>query len=265
MVSNVSAGLSGTGGGQQNGLDAAGRLFAQHNGPGGPDVAALADAIKARAAGDPPGAAALRSAIEARLSPVDQGGLARALDGNSSSGIVSLAKPAAPASAKVKVETFKDADAFNEAANDAAPNTRYQYGDYSYTTDAKGRVAVAEGEVSLDPTGRNDPDLQAEIGHEGKKTDIGFHLIADRFGGQTNRLNVVPGNGRSVGDGEPNLNQGAYKHFENTVAGLAESHKVEVRIEPEYNKSNTGVRPDRFEASYRVDGGAWHTQAFVNK
>jgi hypothetical protein len=264
MVSNVSAGTGGPPRGE-HGLDSASRLFAQHDGPGGPDVGALADAVKARAEGDPKGAAELQSQIEARLSPVDQGAFARSLGQQSSSGFVPLGRAEATPRTSVKVETFKDADAFNEAANDAAPNTRYEYKDYSYTTDGDGRVIIAEGEISLDPTGRNDPDLQAAIGHEGKKTDIGFHLIGDRFGGQTNRLNVVPGNGKPIGDGEPNLNNGAYKQFENTVAELAEDHKVEMRIEPEYNKSNDSNRPDRFEASYRVDGGAWMTQSFVNK
>jgi hypothetical protein len=167
----------------------------------------------------------------------------------------------------VKVRKFDDADAFNAAANNAAPNTRYEYGAYSYTTDAKGRVDVAEGKVGLEATGRNDPDLQAQIGHEGRKTDIGFHIIGDRFGAQTNRLNVVPGNGKPIGDGKPNLNQGDYKRFENTVAKLAENPKnnVEVKIQAKYDAANGSARPDSFEASYRVNGGAWRTQAFVNK
>lgn len=174
---------------------------------------------------------------------------------------------AGTARTSARVRTFDDADAFNAAANNAAPNTRYEYGSYSYTTDAKGRVDVAEGRISLAPTGRNDPDLQADIGHEGRKTDIGFHIIGDRFGAQTNRLNVVPGNGKPIGDGQPNLNQGAYKRFENMVAKLAENPKnaVEVRIRAAYDDANASSRPDSFEASYRVNGGAWRTQTFVNK
>lgn len=167
----------------------------------------------------------------------------------------------------VKVRKFDDAASFNAAANHAAPNTRYEYGRYSYTTDAKGRVSTAEGQVKLDATGRNDPALQAEVGHEGRKTDIGFHIIGDRFGAQTNRLNVVPGNGRPIGDGRPNLNQGDYKRFENTVARLAENprNKVEVRINADYADGNASARPDTFRAEYRVNGGAWRTQTFVNK
>lgn len=171
------------------------------------------------------------------------------------------------AKAAAKVRKFEDAASFNDAANHAAPNTRYEYGDYSYTTDAKGRVDVAEGRIGLTPTHRNDPALQAQIGHEGRTTDIGFHIIGDRFGAQTNRLNVVPGNGRPIGDGKPNLNQGDYKRFENTVAKLAENpgNTVDVRIQAQYKGTNAGSRPDSFQAQYRVNGGVWRTQTFVNK
>ncbi|MCJ2189066.1 DNA/RNA non-specific endonuclease [Novosphingobium beihaiensis] len=164
------------------------------------------------------------------------------------------------------VRRFDNADDFNAAANAATPNTRYEYGAYSYSTDARGRVDVAEGTLDLTPTGRNDPALQAEIGHEGKPTDVGFHLIADRFGGQTNRLNVVPGNGKPLGDGTANLNQGAFKRFENTVADLAgDGRTVEVRITAQYDAANASNRPDSFRAQYRVEGGDWITRQFTNK
>ncbi len=167
----------------------------------------------------------------------------------------------------IAVRQFDNAADFNRAANNAAPNTRYEFGEYSYTTDAQGRISVAEGEISLTATGRNDPDLQAAIGREGRPTDIGFHLIADRFGGQTNRLNVVPGNGRPIDDGLPNLNQGAFKRFENRVAGLAEQpgNRVEMRIRAEYDPTNASNRPDRLVGEYRVNGGNWISQDFVNK
>ena len=167
----------------------------------------------------------------------------------------------------IAVRQFDNAADFNRAANNAAPNTRYEFGEYSFTTDANGRISVAQGEVSLTATGRNDPDLQSAIGREGRPTDIGFHLIADRFGGQTNRLNVVPGNGRPLADGLPNLNQGAFKRFENRVAGLAEQpgNRVEMRIRAEYDPTNVSNRPDRLVGEYRVNGGNWLSQTFVNK
>ena len=161
---------------------------------------------------------------------------------------------------------FDSADDFNIAANAAQPNTVYAFGNYRYTTDAESRVIRAEGKVELAPAGRNDPTLQTGIGNEGRETDVGFHLVADRFGGQTNRLNVVPGNGKPIGDGLPNHNNGAYKRFENEMARLREAgHDVEVRISPEYTAGNTSTRPDSFIAEYRTDGGRWIEHEFPNK
>lgn len=165
-----------------------------------------------------------------------------------------------------RLYNFTDADEFNTAANAAKPDAVYQMGDFRWTTDGQGRVATAEGKVELAPMGRNDPKLQTAIGNEGKTTDVGFHLIADRFGAPTNRLNVVPGNGKPIGDGLPNLNNGAYKQFENNLATLrAEGKAVDMRVHAQYNPGNTSARPDAFVAEYRVDGGRWVSQKFINK
>lgn len=159
-----------------------------------------------------------------------------------------------------------DAAAFKSAAEHATPNRTYQFGSYSWTTDAEGRTVEAEGTVELTPAGR-DTALQEQIGKGGAPTDVGFHLIGDRFNGPTNRLNVVPGNGKPLTDGLPNLNQGAYKRFENQVAHLAAdpNDTVEVRVEPHYNAGNLTNRPDGFTAAYRVNGGDWIEREFVNK
>jgi len=161
---------------------------------------------------------------------------------------------------------LEDADAFKAAAEHAAPNTKYEFGSYSWTTDARGRTVQAEGEVELTPAGR-DTGLQEQIGKEGAPSDVGFHLIGDRFNGPTNRLNVVAGNGKPLADGLPNLNQGAYKRFENQVAQLASDphNTVELRIQPQYSPSNLTTRPDGFSAAYRVNGGDWIEREFVNK
>jgi DNA/RNA non-specific endonuclease len=182
-------------------------------------------------------------------------------------GAVRQGNEVAGAAVDIAVRRFDNAGDFNRAANNALPNTRYEFGNYSYTTDARGRISTSEGQISLTPTGRNDPDLQSQIGREGRPTDIGFHVIADRFGGQTNRLNVIPGNGRPIGDGQPNLNQGAYKRFENRVATLAEQsdNNVEIRVTTQYDASNITNRPDDIIGAYRVNGGDWIEQSFVNK
>jgi hypothetical protein len=165
-----------------------------------------------------------------------------------------------------RVIHLEDADAFKAAAEHAAPNTTYEFGSYSWTTDAEGRTIQAEGEVELTPAGR-DTGLQEQIGKEGAPSDVGFHLIGDRFNGPTNRLNVVAGNGKPLADGLPNLNQGAYKRFENQVAQLAADphNTVELRIQPQYNPGNLTSRPDGFSAAYRVNSGDWIEREFVNK
>lgn len=173
----------------------------------------------------------------------------------------------ADAARALPVRRFDNADDFNRAANNAAPNTIYEFGNYRYTTDAQGRVAVAEGRATIDPVGRNNPTLQRQIGNEGRSTDVGFHIIADILGGQTNRLNVVPGNGVPLGDGVPNLNTGQYARFERAVRELAadETKNVEIRVEMRYADGNTSNRPDEFVASFRVDGGRWRDQSLTNK
>jgi hypothetical protein len=172
-----------------------------------------------------------------------------------------LADPVRP------VKTFSNFQEFEAASNHPEPNTTYRFGDYQWSTDAEGRTIEAGGTVKVQEFGRNDPSLQQEIGHEGRPTDVGFHLIADSLDGPTVRLNVVPGNGKPIGDGPPNLNQGAYKRFENTVRDLASdpANKVDIRIEPRYSAGNATNRPDEFIASYRANGGKWNTRKLINK
>lgn len=168
-------------------------------------------------------------------------------------------------SSNLAVRQFDNIDDFNRAANNAIPNTIYEHGTYRWTTDDAGRVIKAEGRVDFDAAGRNQ-SLQRQIGNEGRDTDVGFHLIADSFNGPTNRLNVVPGNGKPIGDGVPNLNTGAFQQFENRIRDLNNSGRdVEIRVEPKYTDGNTTSRPDTFDAYYREAGGVWFRFKLTNK
>lgn len=174
-------------------------------------------------------------------------------------------------------KNFTDATAFNKAANDPAALTRYNHNDYYYETDSRGRVEFAGGKIKVEAAGRNDNGLQTAIGKEGHDLghpdDVGFHLIGDQFGGQTNRLNVVPGNGLGAG----NLNTGAYAKFERTIKTLANrpNTKVEVQMRAFYKEGNLTNRPDSFIVSYRSittspgqlypQWTPWAQQSFVNK
>ncbi len=172
------------------------------------------------------------------------------------------------------VHRFDNVTDFNRAANNPLPNARYEYDPYAWETDNLGRVTEASGTVRLDALdGRAGTDgiSTSVIGKEGQPGDVGFHLIGDQFGGPTNRLNVVPGNGARVNpNGPPNLNQGQYGKFERSMKRAAQDplnagKNVEVRISPQYGRGNTTSRPDQFEASYRVESGEWETFIFTNQ
>lgn len=169
-----------------------------------------------------------------------------------------------------RILRFDNADNFNDAANLAAPLTRYEYKKLAYTTDPHGRVAVAEGVPERVKGHRSSSALQTAIGNEGAATDVGFHLIAHIFGAEINRLAVVPGNGYRVpGDLVPNLNGSAYKvQFENIVRNHLDTSDVIVEVEVRcvYNSGNTSNRPDLFYVRFRTDAGAWVVvPVFLNK
>ena len=163
-----------------------------------------------------------------------------------------------------KIE-FVTEDDFNRAVETPAPNTTYRYRDVEWTTDELGRTISVIGRPSLEPATR-DPRLQAEIGREGRPTDVGFHLLGHALGGPTNRVNVVPGNGFRIDDGLANLNQGAYARFEREIRRhLAAGRDVGVEIQVVYNPRNSTTRPDEFVARLTVDGDRSRPYRFVNK
>jgi hypothetical protein len=146
----------------------------------------------------------------------------------------------------------------------------YQYKDMRWTTDDAGRTTLVQGKLTLEPGGR-DPKLQRDIGNQtgAKDTDVGFHLIADSLGGPTNKLNVLPGNGKPIDDGLANLNQGAYATMERKLRqGLKDGKDVEFELTPVYPKHADGApastRPDMFVVRTWVDGKI-EVYRFVNK
>ncbi|MCG8317040.1 MAG: DNA/RNA non-specific endonuclease [Pseudomonadales bacterium] len=175
------------------------------------------------------------------------------------------------------VRRFDSLDDFNRAANAPAAeraNQILEHGNYRWTTDDRGRVTSAEGTVDLTNHQRQTTDgvTTTTIGREGITGDIGFHLIGNQFNGPINRVNVVPGNGRPVdlpdGTHLSNLNQGRYaSEFENRIRELASdpNNTVEIRIEPIYRRGNDTMRPDEFFTAYRVNGGDWVENSFMNR
>ncbi|MEO4184631.1 LysM peptidoglycan-binding domain-containing protein, partial [Acinetobacter pittii] len=169
---------------------------------------------------------------------------------------------------------FDNIDTFNRAANNPFPNTSYKYGRVTWTTDSQARVSTIEGEVSLKNHGRyvtpGEPNATV-IGYSGALEDVGFHFIGNQFDGPINRLNVIPGSGRSVTLSDrtllKNLNQSRYKiDFENPVAEIYRQtgKNVPVGIKVIYNRDTKTSRPDFFEVKYQKDG-RWLTTPFENK
>ncbi|GEK22912.1 DNA/RNA non-specific endonuclease [Cellulomonas xylanilytica] len=151
--------------------------------------------------------------------------------------------------------TFTDIDAFNRAANVPHPNAVYEFRGMAWETDHLGRTRSVSGQVNLGDGGRNST-LTAAIGNEGLDTDIGFHLIADSLGGATNRLNVLPGNGKPY-DGLVNLNQGQWASMERSIRKALRGEtpgNVEIHIQPKYRAGNDTTRPDVFDVEVNIDG-----------
>nr|MBX2840113.1 DUF4781 domain-containing protein [Gammaproteobacteria bacterium] len=198
-----------------------------------------------------------------------------AIDGDAARAAVSARDATSPDTDETTLRfADDDMDSFNVAANSALPNTTYEWGNYAWTTDEFGRVSSVEGEIELETIGRNDSTLQTAIGNEGLEYDVGFHIVADRFGAPINRLNVVPGNGQRIpGDSVPNLNGSAWRIFENQMAKIAAAAESdpdlsppEINITMEYNDGNTSARPDRFVVQWRTDSdAAWVRTVFDNK
>ncbi|ROS26003.1 DNA/RNA non-specific endonuclease [Cellulomonas sp. PhB150] len=145
---------------------------------------------------------------------------------------------------------------FNRAANAPHPNAVYEFNGMRWTTDEFKRTNGVSGTLNLGDGGR-DAALTAQIGKEGLPHDIGFHLIADSLGGPTNRLNVLPGNGKPY-DGLVNLNQGEWARMENKIRQALRNEtpgKVDIEIKPKYRENGPdATRPDTFDVKLTIDG-----------
>lgn len=160
---------------------------------------------------------------------------------------------------------FSSEAEFNAAAESPRPDTTYEYLGVQWRTDHLARTVSVTGTPRLEPATRR-PRRQAEIGHQGQPTDVGFHLLGHAFGGPTNPLNVVPANGYRLEDGLANLNQGAYQKFENEIRNhLKAGHDVRVEIHAIYNPGKTTRRPDKLVANVSVDGAQQAEYKFKNK
>ncbi|OLT41815.1 hypothetical protein BJF86_02025 [Serinicoccus sp. CNJ-927] len=155
-----------------------------------------------------------------------------------------------PGKVDVPSMKFTDEASFNAAANKAHPNASYEYNGVTWKTDEFGRTKAVEGTITEGSATRS--KLQTDIGNTpgvAADTDVGFHLLGHWFGGPTNRLNVVPGNGKPLADGTKNLNNSGYAKMERSLRDAIRDPdvaSVSVKLEPKYMSTNVSVRPDAF-------------------
>ncbi|WP_186649854.1 DNA/RNA non-specific endonuclease [Fluviispira vulneris] len=111
-----------------------------------------------------------------------------------------------------------------------------------YETDDQGRVKFVFAELKLQNKDRYSYE-QTKVRKQGNPGDEGGHLIANRFGGPSEAINLVPM--------DSNLNRREWNKMENLWAdALKLGDRVEVKIIPVY--LSNGKRPDEFKVQYKI-------------
>lgn len=116
-----------------------------------------------------------------------------------------------------------------------------------YKTGSNGEITSVSGSISLNK-GKRNKYAQSQAGRESRlSTDQGGHLIATRFGGDGNLLNLVPM--------DSNLNDSAWKRMENAWEKLLNMENVtdvKVDISMIYLDPTKPLRPSHFEITTTV-------------
>lgn len=164
---------------------------------------------------------------------------------------------------------FDNVEDFQRAANVPHPNVTYEFQGLRYTTDDLGRPIKVTG-APLMTRGVPDDTLRTAIGKgpDAVEGDVGFHIFAESFGGPTNKLNTVPGNGKVSPENFAefkNLNTSEYARMENQVRAALKDPNVKdinLTVEPIYG-AGTSTRPESFAASLSIDGDSFDF-TFIN-
>lgn len=131
------------------------------------------------------------------------------------------------------------------AARAMTPDTRYIQNGYEYLTDPLGRVVSVSGSLKLEKAASNSYQQRLVRDAIVNYFDHAGHLIASRFGGFAEKINLVPM--------EATLNNGAFKKLENEwMKALEQGKSVSVKVEPVYLSPE--LRPDRIRIEYSIDG-----------
>lgn len=118
-------------------------------------------------------------------------------------------------------------------------------GNYTYKTDELGRVVEVSGQLKKLTGSRLSQKIAAQARGLGNPGDHAGHIIARRFDGPNDLVNVLPQ--------DANFNMGAWKSVENGWAKALENDQaVDVRISMKYVGNST--RPKTWTAETKIEG-----------
>lgn len=132
------------------------------------------------------------------------------------------------------------------------PNKKVKLGGYNYETDEFGRTTKAKGQLN-----KSDHDKyrkiklsMEDIGKgDQKETDNRGHLIADKFNGLPDLINLVPQ------DSTLNSENGDYNKLEKTLKdAVDQGKKVTLQVDVKYDENDVSHRPIGFRIKYSIDG-----------
>ncbi|ONI68985.1 hypothetical protein BWI15_34740 [Kribbella sp. ALI-6-A] len=134
---------------------------------------------------------------------------------------------------------------------------------YEFTTDDKSRVVLVEGKLAIGAKDRSSYRQRQAGGTDRRSEDDGGHLIANRFMGPSEAINLVA---QLRAQNRPSaLDSANWYALEKRWAAAATDDPpkvVEVSIALRYPTDS--LRPSSFRVRYRVDGGDWQVQRFKN-
>ena len=132
------------------------------------------------------------------------------------------------------------------------PNKNVKLGGYEYKTDEFGRTIVAKGHLQeKNHDGRRKiNDSMDDIGKgDQKETDNRGHIIADKFNGLPDLINLVPQ------DSTLNSENGDYNKLEKTLKdAVDQGKKVTLQVDVKYDENDVSHRPIGFYIRYTVNG-----------
>lgn len=175
-----------------------------------------------------------------------------ALNNSNSGGVnITITDDIADATKVTKVkfgEHIKVTKEGRKTVKELKPNVEYTTtNNYTYTTDAEGRINSVKGTLQLGKKQKRDLKAQREVGGEDRlPNDNGGHLIAHQFGGEGGIDNLV------AMDASVNKAPGKWRELEiEWEKNIREGNEVYVEMYPIY--SGNSKRPDAIIVKYKIN------------